>query len=303
MNSKSSLLLATIAISLLMASGVIWNSQTPTVEITDAHQQLPTFQITPEPWPLQADNLADISHIQAKSAILINEDTGQIIAERDMDSRLPMASTTKIMTAALALEFTEPSSLVTIPDQALDGLPPDSALMGISPGEKYTVEELLYGLMLNSGNDAANAIALSISGSQNEFVNLMNAKAHQLGLKDTHFSNPSGLDHDDHYSTARELAIITHYARSFPVFNQIVATPTKILPYSSHHKYLELTNLNSLISMYPGATGTKPGNTGNAGNCLVASVEREGQRYIGVLLNTPGRNANMSALFDVAFQP
>ncbi len=261
----------------------------------------PVFTIQPPLWPLTLTNAVDSSQIKGQSLILVNEDSGEIVAERESQTRLAMASTTKIMTAALVLEFTKPDSIVTIPEQAFTDLPPDSALMGISPGEQYTVEELLYGLLLNSGNDAANALALAVSGSIPDFVTLMNAKAEQLGLHDTQFANPTGLDNPGHYSTARDLAVMAHYARSFPLFNRIVITPSRQLPYSNRHKQLNLENLNPLIVMYPGTTGIKPGNTGEAGNCLVASATREGKNLIGVLLNTPGRNTNMAALFDLGF--
>jgi len=204
-------------------------------QIDNQFNTLPSFKIQPELWPLSYGKIVDSSGIEAKALILINEDTGEIIAHRQADTKYPMASTTKIMTAALALEFLNPNSQITIPETVFDGLPPDSALMGISAGEKYTLEELLYGLMLNSGNDAANAIALAVSGNQNDFVSLMNAKAIQLGLKQTNFTNPSGLDHPDHYTTARELAVIAHYARSFPLFKEIVKAPTKTIPYTENH--------------------------------------------------------------------
>lgn len=263
--------------------------------------RLPAFKIQPELWPLSVVNDIDISSIQAEAVILIDEANGEVLAERNSQIRLPMASTTKIMTAALALEFTDIKSVITIPEEALRGLPYDSALMGISPQEQYTVEELLYGLMLNSGNDAANALAIAVSGNIENFANLMNAKAEQLGLQNTNFTNPTGLDSQNHYSTAQDLAVIAHYARSFPVFNKIVSTSNIQLPHSSKHKQLYLENLNSMIGTYYGATGIKPGNTGNAGNCLVASASRNNTHLIGVLLNTPGRNTNMSMLFDLGF--
>ena len=295
------LLLVGIAGIAVAADHFISGAQSSPIQQSQ-QSQTRAFKIQPELWPLSQINDLDISQIQAEAAILINEDTGEILAERQSQVELPMASTTKIMTAAIVLEFARPDSVVTVPQQALDDLPPDSALMGISAGEQYTVEELLYGLMLNSGNDAANVLALAVSGSEAEFVQLMNAKAAQLGLQHTQFTNPAGLDHANHYSTAQDLAAIAHYARSFPLFNQIVATPAINLHYTSQHKQLYLENLNSMVSTYAGATGIKPGNTGQAGNCLVASATRNGVNLIGVLLNTPGRNTNMAILFDLGFE-
>lgn len=261
---------------------------------------VPTFAITPASWKLQKMDRIKASDVQSTAMIMVDE-KGRVLAERQADTRRPMASLTKIMTAAIVLEFAHPSSIVVIPKQATENLPADSAVMGISPGEKYTVEELLYGMLLPSGNDAAQALALAVAGSQSKFVALMNAKVAQLGLKDTHFTNASGLDGVGHYSTAHDLAIITHYAQSFPLFNTIVATNEKTLPYSSDHKALNLVNANPFIQMYPGATGVKPGNTGEAGNCLVASATRNGHSLIGVLLDTPGRNTNMIKLFNEGF--
>jgi D-alanyl-D-alanine carboxypeptidase (penicillin-binding protein 5/6) len=262
---------------------------------------LPTFTTTPQLWPLRQANTVDISAIQATSVILIDEQTGSILASRQANIRRPMASLTKIMTAAIVLEFAQPDSLITIPKKATQGLPEDSALMGITSGEQYTVQELLYGLLLPSGNDAAQALAMAIAGDQKRFVALMNAKVAQLGLTNTHFTNPSGLDEANHYTTAHDLAVITHYAQSFALFNQIVTTKEKALPYTAQHKALDLVNANAFISSYPGATGIKPGNTGEAGNCLVASADRQGHQILGVLLDTPGRNTNMAAMFDDAF--
>lgn len=264
-------------------------------------QTLPKFVVSPKSWSLTNTSTTSVDDIQASAVILIDVKSGHILAQRQAHQQRPIASVTKIMTAALVLEFAKPDSLVTIPKSALNGLPTDSAVMGISTGEQYTIKELLYGMLLPSGNDAAQALALAIAGSQQNFANLMNAKAKQLGLKDTHFTNASGLDQAGHYSSAYDLAILTHYAQTFPIFNSIVDTPTKNLPYSPQHKALELINANTFISSYPGATGVKPGNTELAGNCLVASATRDGHSLIGVLLNTPGRNTSMAKLFDRGF--
>jgi D-alanyl-D-alanine carboxypeptidase (penicillin-binding protein 5/6) len=260
-----------------------------------------TFKVAPVPWTLSPREVIESSDIAASGMILVDEKTGHILAQRDADVRRPMASVTKIMTAALVLEFLNPDSSVTITDDALTQLPSDSALMGISPGEKYTVEELLYGMMLPSGNDAAKALAIAVAGSEVRFVAMMNSKVMQLGLQNTQFQNPSGLDAPDHYSSPRDLAVMAHYARAFPLFQKIVATPTISLPYTENHKWIDLVNYNSMVGMYPGATGIKPGNTGEAGNCLVASATRNGRDLIGVLLDTPGRNTNMVELFDRGF--
>jgi D-alanyl-D-alanine carboxypeptidase (penicillin-binding protein 5/6) len=205
------------------------------------------------------------------------------------------------MTAAIVLEFADPSSSIKIPSTAKKDLPPDSAVMGISTGETYTIRQLLYGLLLPSGNDAAKALAVATAGDEGRFVSLMNGKAAQLGLRNTHFTNASGLDDRGHYSTAYDLAVITKYAMSFPEFQEIVRQGEYEIPYTPEHKYLHLVNANSMVNSYPGATGVKPGNTADAGNCLVATATRNGRDVMAILLDTPGRNSNMAKLFDHMF--
>ena len=262
---------------------------------------LPTFRIRAQPWPLRQSKLLDISNVEATSAILVDEDTGTILAARQPNQRRAEASITKIMTASIALEFTNEDSPVTIPKQSFEGLPPGSTMMGVSTGETYTMKELLYGMLLTSGNEAANAVALAVSPTTQQFADLMNGKASQLGLTNTHFTNPSGLDEPGHYTTAADLAVIAHYSRSFPLFRKIVATTEYEIPYTENHKYLDLKNLNTLLTNYPGATGMKPGNTDNAGNCLIGTAERDGHHLIGVLLDTPARSTNMGILLDKGF--
>lgn len=298
-------LLLCLVIGATLVGGLrFWRSQAAesSVEQNQIKAPLPAFAVTPKAWaPIVADTQLDISEVNASAAILIDVNSNQVLAEREAHQRRPMASLTKVMTAALVLEFTQPGSIITIPAEAMADLPGDSAVMGISKGEKYTIKELLYGLLLPSGNDAAQALAIAVAGNQARFVELMNAKAAQLGMRDTHFDNPSGLDSPTHYSTPYDLAILTHYAQTFDLFNEVVGTAEKLLAYSENHKYLDLVNANPFISMYPGATGVKPGTTGNAGNCLIASATQNGRTFIGVLLNTPGRNTNMIKLFNLGY--
>lgn len=303
--AKILLLVAVIFLASVWPAINWWQKQTSDVLGSEAAKQLqplPVFTISPKPWKLQqASDKVDGAGVESTSLILINETDGQILAERQAYTKRPMASLTKIMTAAIVLELTKPDSVIVIPKDATRDLPLDSAMMGITPGEQYTVKELLYGMLLPSGNDAAQALAIAVAGSQPRFVALMNAKAQQLGLKQTHFTNASGLDGPGHYSTAYDLAIMAHYAQSFPLFKAVVATKHYQIPYTLQHKYLDLYNANAFIETYEGATGIKPGNTGLAGNCLVASAERNGHQLLGVLLDTPGRNTNMARLFDAGF--
>lgn len=255
--------------------------------------------LTAKEWPLSLESsLRSIDDIEAKAVILVDESNGQILASRQADRRLAIASTTKIMTAIVALEYGDLTSFITVDGAWLTHLPADSTTMGLSDGEQYRLEELLQGLLLGSGNDAAMIIASAISARPEDFVALMNAKAEQYGLTNTHFANPVGLDDVNNYSTASDLAILAHQARQWPIFRQIVGRKSVSLPYSSRHKALTIDNLNTMIGSYEGVTGIKPGNTEQAGNCLVVSYTKAGKDYLAVLLDTPARSTNMAKLLD-----
>lgn len=212
----------------------------------------------------------------ARSMILIEAESGAVLDSVDCDKRLPMASTTKIMTALVVLERVPLTETVAV-TPASTGV--EGSSMYLAPGERLTVEQLLYGLMLSSGNDAASALAIHVAGGEREFAALMNERARSLGLSDTHFVNPSGLPDDDHYTTARELAVITAAALQNPDFRRIVSMKSVTLAGRT------LTNHNKLLKLYDGAIGVKTGFTKKAGRCLVSAAERDGVTLICVTLN------------------
>lgn len=238
--------------------------------------------------------------VSAHSVIVTEKNTGRVLYEKNAEQRMPMASTTKIMTAIAALESEIPlDDLIEISAQAANV---EGSSMYLKAGEKLTMRELLYGLMLSSGNDAAVAVAEAVSGTQEEFVKLMNEKAMKIGAKNTHFTNPNGLPDDGHYSTASDMAKLTSYALSNSTFAEIVSTqvfkiegPEKAYPRT-------LTNHNKLLKMYDGCKGVKTGFTKAAGRCLVSAAEREGMTLICVTLNAPDDWNDHMQLFDYAFE-
>ena len=203
------------------------------------------------------------SALSASAAVTMDADTGETLFASNADSRLPMASTTKIMTALVALGEGDLDRVFTVKREYMA----EGSSMYLQEGERLTLREALYGLLLSSGNDAAAAVA-GECGGMTAFVEKMNAKAAELGLSDTHFENPSGLPAENHYTTARELAEITAAALRDPVFRDMVSTKTCTAAGRT------LVNHNRLLSMYDGAIGVKTGFTRAAGRCLVSAAER-----------------------------
>jgi len=210
---------------------------------------------------------------------------------------MKIASLVKIMTAVVALEHKNLDERVVVSEKAA-GIGENA--MGISEGEVYTLEEFLYGLMLNSGNDSAYAIAEGVAGSADDFVSWMNIKAKELSLNNTEFFCPSGLN-DDTYSTAIDLAKLSRYAMQNEDFRRIVGTVDLELPYSERHKYLYLENQTNLLTTYPGVGGIKTGYTEEAGYCLVTYAKNEGVELIGVVLNSVNRKFDMLNLLNFGF--
>lgn len=238
--------------------------------------------------------------INAAGGILIDVDSGRILWEQNPHRSLPPASTTKIMTALVTLQNFEPQHLVTVTAEALhqEG---DETLMGLIAGERLTVEELLTGALLVSGNDAATTLAVDTVGMDN-FVTAMNAQAGALGLRDSHFVSPVGLDDPEQRSSAFDLAVLARTAIDrFPIFQRLVSTPEAVLPANQTHHQYSLSNLNELLRTYPGAVGIKPGWTGNAGSCLVGMAVRGGHRLISVVLNAPFPVTQTRGLMDWGF--
>ena len=222
----------------------------------------------------------------AVSGILVDIDARQILWERNPHEQLAPASTIKLLTSMVVLENFAPSKLITATPNALFA-GGDETTMHIDPGEKLTVQELMTGLLMVSANDAANVLATKTVGME-RFVAAMNAQAAALGLQDTHATSPVGLDDDNMYSSAYDLAVLatldyTHW----PVFRTIVGAQETVLPASPLHSEFDMTNVNQLLQLYPAAVGIKTGYTGNAGNCLVGLAVRDGHRLLSVLLNEP----------------
>ena len=223
-------------------------------------------------FPVQAQALS------AEKAILMDGITGRVLYEKNGDSRSLIASTTKIMTALLVCEQCNVLDRMCIPKEAV-GI--EGSSMYLREGEVLTIQELLYGLMLSSGNDAAVALAIYCGGTVEGFAELMNDKARMLELDNTHFENPNGLDSPGHYSTARDLAILAEYAMKNPLFYQTVSTKSVKVG----QRYL--TNHNKLLWQVDGADGVKTGYTKAAGRILVSSATRNQRRIIAVTINAP----------------
>lgn len=238
--------------------------------------------------------------IKARSAVLVDLDSGKTLYQVDPHGRHAPASLTKVVTALVALDHLRLDQTVTVP-VSINQLPWDSTRMGLRPGERLTVRELLDGLFLNSGNDAA--ITLSDAAMPRAtFVGLMNAKAATLGMADTHFANPIGLDDPAHYTSSADLARASaELIRRFPDVAAIAATPSLTLPATATHHAYALYNLNELVRKYPGATGLKTGWTGHAGGCLIATATRDGRHLMVVLLASPRIFEEAAALLDYGF--
>lgn len=230
--------------------------------------------------------------LSAKSAIMTDAQTGRVLYEKDADSRSLIASTTKIMTALVVCEQCNVLDRMRIPKEAV-GI--EGSSMYLREGEVLTIQELLYGLMLQSGNDAAVALAIYCGGTVEGFVERMNDKARALGLRDTHFSNPNGLDAPDHYSTARDLAVLAAYAMKNPLFSKTVSTKSIVAGNRA------LRNHNKLLWLVEGADGVKTGYTKAAGRILVSSALRNGRRLIAVTIHAPDDWNDHTTLLEKGF--
>lgn len=222
------------------------------------------------------------------AVILVNLDDGRILYERNADARRSIASTTKIMTGILALETIPPDRLITASQKATDA---GESEIWLEPGEQLAASDLLSALMVRSANDAAVALAESSAGSLSAFVDAMNAKAAELGLTNTHFANPHGLEAKDHYSSARDLATLARYAMQNEVFRKLVATEKVRIPWPGREYDRVLENRNTLVGSVPFITGIKTGYTGKAGFCLVGSGARDGVSLVSVILGEENKDA------------
>ncbi len=239
------------------------------------------------------------------AAVLMDLESGQILYERNPNDRLAIASITKIMTAIVAIEKGNLDSEVTIGPEVLDRKKVYGTLIFLSPGEKFTLRELLSALLMDSANDAGVAIANSIGGNDDTFVQMMNQQAKDLGLNDTHFTNPHGLSEIGHYSSAHDMAIIARYGLQKPELAEIVKTKVLDFPRAKQGVLPDrLQNHNKLLWQYEGADGVKTGYTNLAGNTIVASATRNGRQLLVVVLKGTSVNTiykDASNLLDYGF--
>ncbi len=241
---------------------------------------------------------ADLT-VSARHAVLYEPTTGVYLYDRNGDARAPMASTTKIMTALVALRHGNLKEKITIPPEAC-GIEGSSIYM--QPGEVLTLQDLLYALMLQSANDAAAAIAIAVGGSVSDFADMMNAEAAALGLSNTHFMNPHGLDDPQHYTSARDLAQIAAAAMEIPEFCEIVCSVKHTIPHGNEGDVRVLVNHNKLLRLYDGAIGVKTGFTKKSGRCLVGAAERDGLTFITVTLDAPNDWNDHIRMFEHGFE-
>lgn len=237
--------------------------------------------------------------LSARGAVLLDRATGRILFSKNAHEQLPMASTTKIMTAVMAIESGRLDEKVIVSEYAsrMSG-----SSVNLEAGEEKTLEELLYALMLRSGNDAATAIAEHLGGAAEQFARMMTRRAQELGAAQTNFTNPHGLHSEMHYTTAYDLGLIAAHAMSLPKFREVAGTPQKIISWTGKPHGRILTNQNRLLSMYDGADGIKTGWTTPAGRCFAASAARDGWGLVAVVLNAPLMWEDAVALLDFGYR-
>ncbi len=280
----------------LMLALVLTLSASPLI----AAESIPEPTLSPDANPYDAEHpeLLDEDQLYAASAILIEASSGNVIFEKNADAVMYPASTTKIMTVMLGIMCGDLEETVTASSTAVD-IPDDASNMDLREGEEINFLDLLYGTMLRSANEGANLIAETVSGSISAFVDLMNEYAQLIGCTSTHFANPDGYHDDNHYSTARDLAMITREAMKDETFRKIVSTVTYTLPRSNKQRSRTLsttarilipsTESNENKYYYPDAIGVKTGSTSRAGYCFVGAAERDGVELISVVLFTGNR--------------
>ena len=261
---------------------------------------------------LQTCTLAVQPSITAKGAILVEASTGRILYEKSSTRQMYPASTTKIMTAILVIENCDLSDIVTVSETALSNIPTVYVTCDIQVGEEISVKDLLYALMVKSANDAAYVLAEHVAGTVDDFSTMMNAKAKEIGCKETNFVNPNGIHSQRHYSSAYDLYLMTQYGMKNETFRTLVSTTSYTLPATNKHSEADrsFTTTNELInpdsgdSFYSNAIGIKTGFTSQAGNCLVAESSRDGLDFIAVVLNaedSKSRYTDCKTLFDYAY--
>jgi D-alanyl-D-alanine carboxypeptidase len=256
-----------------------------------AYEEKPLFD-----YPVKTTQVV-APQLSALSAMVVDADTQAILMTKNADEPLPPASTTKIMTALVALDYYDLGQVLTIDKPHLSG-----QVMELEEGEKITVENLLYGLLVQSGNDAAKALADYYPGGEEAFVKAMNQKAQDLGLQNTQFKNPTGLDQFGHYTSVHDLVLLAAAAMRQPTFAKMVGTPAITVTDVDNTIVHELETLNDVLGVVEGLSGVKTGWTELAGECLVTYVERDGRAIITVVLASSDRFGESATLIDWVYQ-
>lgn len=236
--------------------------------------------------------------VSAQSAVLINADTLEIVYEKNAHEKRGMASTTKIMTSILALEYGNENKSINVRDEDVKV---EGTSIGLKAGDKVTLDVLVAGMLLESGNDAANVTATAVSGSKKAFADLMNKKAEEIGMKNTSFKNPSGLTEEGHFSTAYDMALLASYAVRNEKFRKLCSCKSMRVSYGEEEIERTFYNHNKLLSMVDGVFGIKTGFTKASGRCLVSAAEREGVTLIAVTLFAPDDWNDHKKLFEYGF--
>ena len=245
---------------------------------------------------VSAENILDIS---AKSAVVVCADTLEIVYSKNMNEQLSMASTTKIMSAIIALEHGAVDELITVTN---DMIAVEGSSIGLVDGDEISLKTLVKGMLLESGNDAANAVAYIVGGNIPSFVAMMNNKAKEIGMNSTSFETPSGLDGENHYSTAFDMAVLGAYAIKNPEFRSVCQDESDVVYYGNPPYRRVFTNHNKLLDLYDGAFGIKTGFTKKSGRCLVSAVRKNGKTLIAVTLNAPDDWNDHIKMYDYAFK-
>lgn len=236
--------------------------------------------------------------ISASAAVVMVAQTGEVLYEHNAHKQRSMASTTKIMTALLALENADLKEEITVKE---DELKVEGTSMGLLVGDKVTYEGLVYGMLLQSGNDAANVTAVKLGGTTEKFIGMMNKRAREIGMKNTNFVTPSGLDDEEHYSTAYDMALLGSVAIQNADFRYIASQKQAVVYYGNPPYRRTLTNHNKMLRYYDGCIGLKTGFTKKSGRCLVTAAERDGVVIVAVTLNAPNDWNDHKILLDYGF--
>ncbi|MBI4037930.1 D-alanyl-D-alanine carboxypeptidase [Candidatus Curtissbacteria bacterium] len=260
---------------------------------TESLEDVPKLQ----PFPVKVQNFKPPSSLSTRSTVVIDAKTGIVLFEKEPNLRHLPASTTKLMTALVALEKCSPGDIVTVKTINKDG-----TQMGLELGDKITVENLLYGMLINSGNDAAYALATSCAGSLREFTIAMNQKAKELGMTNTKFDNPAGFDSRSQFSTAKDLAKLAKVAVANPLLAKIVSTQTTVVNDTNGTKTYLLENVNKLLGQVEGLEGIKTGQTEGSLEILLSKTTRNGNTIIIAILGSEDRFGETKSLIDWTYQ-